>query len=482
MHGIQKLLQPTGLLTVLVAIATQSASGNGGGYQYGVEFTGGVAPFEPTGVEKVQILEEKLNIVIDDDEAEVEVNYVMKNLGKSSELVTFGFPIEAMNWGILDEFGEPSIEPKKGDLSWAGKQEVTAMLKMAAEHHCSEYSLTVDGKEWKHQHDIEPFAAGWLKPFPGSEMLKGVIGWKVSSVWFKAGKEHKLTIRYRVDHERAGSITTRGFSNLAPVFRYRLSTGGVWAGPIAKGTVRVKFVGAQSGWAEIRKPAGKFKRLIADKSDTWIWNFENLEPTRAHDIEIVAGPETEVTGWKELDGYRDPVNIIKQEGRWQVEHQNYSVIPSSTLKPQNGTSFEASNIKGLEWHRGKFVQGETAWSEGVDGQGIGESLTLLVKKPLPLDTIKIRTGLGKSRELFEANSRPAELTVTLNSEFSFTAKLKDRNRSQMIHLPESYRKPVKSVVLEIDKVFPGGKFSNTCISHLRLIGRLDGNPLVKGKK
>ena len=101
MHSTHFLARRAGLIPLLLGLLIHSASGNGGGYQYGVEFTGAVAPFEPTGVENVQILDEKLNIVIHDDEAEVEVNYVMRNLGKGSELVTFGFPIEAMNWGIM---------------------------------------------------------------------------------------------------------------------------------------------------------------------------------------------------------------------------------------------------------------------------------------------------------------------------------------------------------------------------------------------
>ena len=151
----------------------------------------------------------------------------------------------------------------KGRLSWAEKKKAMAILREAAPRYCSDYSVTIDGKKWKHQHDIEPFAAGWLRPFPGSDALKGIIGWYVSTAYFERGQERNITIKYKAAHDRAGSSTSNDTRNAAPVFRYRLSTGGVWAGPIVKGKISVKFVGAESKWAEIKKPAGKFKRLIA---------------------------------------------------------------------------------------------------------------------------------------------------------------------------------------------------------------------------
>ena len=41
---------------------TGAALANGGGYSFGVTFTGAVAPFQAAGTEKVRILEEKLDV------------------------------------------------------------------------------------------------------------------------------------------------------------------------------------------------------------------------------------------------------------------------------------------------------------------------------------------------------------------------------------------------------------------------------------
>ena len=83
------------------------------------------------------------------------------------------------------------------------------------------------------------------------------------------------------------------------------------------------------------------------------------------------------------------------------------------------------------------------------------------------------TRYGKDEITFKANSRPAELKVTLNGEHHFTAKLKDRNRIQKIHIPATYRKPVETIRLEIKKVYEGWQFEDTCISHVQLLAKLE---------
>ena len=50
-------------LTFLLAATVATALANGGGYASGVKFTGSVAPFQPEGCEKVQIVKEHLDIL-----------------------------------------------------------------------------------------------------------------------------------------------------------------------------------------------------------------------------------------------------------------------------------------------------------------------------------------------------------------------------------------------------------------------------------
>ena len=458
------------IFTLLVflsnGIVTQLASGNGGGYRYGVKFTGGVAPFEPSGVKHVQIMDEKLSVVLDQDRANVEVRYVMKNITDRRARVTFGFPIEANGTDPYESDSYDSIKRER-----RSKTEVEALVRNT-QIHFSDYEVRVGGKILNHRHLVEPFATGAVKAFPGSEILDGVVGWMVSTLVFSAGEERQVTIRYQTAYDHVGGTVSDDIYHRPPVFRYRLSTGGVWAGPIVKGRVQVKFSDAMSRWTEIKKPAGPFKR-DGDDADAWVWNFENLEPTLADDIEIVTGPDG-------AEYQRGSGHFVREGDRWHLSHQNFTAVASSTLKPQSDFNYVATNVLGYDWIRDDRNHYH-AWSEGVPGDGIGETLTLTVEKPLTLDALRIHPGYGKSDVLFNANGRPAQLKITLNGEHTFSANLKDRNEKQRIPI-KGYTKPVETVGIELTQVFSGEKYSDTCISDIRLISHLDKKPKFQGAR
>ena len=85
---------------------TGAALANGGGYSFGVTFTGAVAPFQAAGTEKVRILEEKLDVALRRGDAAVVVRYQMKNVTDQAATVKFGFPVEADPGG-----DDPPLKP-----------------------------------------------------------------------------------------------------------------------------------------------------------------------------------------------------------------------------------------------------------------------------------------------------------------------------------------------------------------------------------
>jgi hypothetical protein len=446
-----------------------TAGANGGGFRYGVEFTGGVAPFEPSGTERVQIIDEKLDITLYEGDAEVHVRYVMKNITGRKAKVTFGFPLEAT---------EPVIYAKDQKVT-------TKIMAERSAKYCRDYQVTADGKAVAHKQKMEPFAFGKLRRFKGSDQIEGIAAWQVSSLDFASGQERVIEIRYGVDHDKKGSTTSNDSTSLPPVFRYRLSTGGVWAGPIQKGRVRVMLGDADPKWVEIKKPAGRFQR----DGDAWVWNFKDLEPTLADDIEITAGPlvnhfcavgngeafylQTGLNFWKKKRGEKH------HEG-WQYLSKTYAVEASSTLPDAKPHSYGVENLKNWDWVTDRD-DSYLVWSEGAEGHGIGEFLTLTASKPLPLDAIRVHPGYGRSEVLFKANSRPSKLKVTLNGEHSFEATLRDVNLDQTVKV-SGYSKPVKTVRLEIADVYPGWEFEDTCISDIALISPLNEEPLRYGAR
>ncbi len=137
---------------------------------------------------------------------------------------------------------------------------------------------------------------------------------------------------------------------------------------------------------------------------------------------------------------------------------------------------------------------KTAWSEGVDGDGIGEILLAYVNITKP---IKIWAGFGKSNELFLKNNRPKDITVyvfeaekelgesqggiyfeSLKIRKKFKITLKDLNGYQELPIPKDIKltgyKKIHSrdnfiltvIAIQIDSVYKGNEFEDTLISEI----------------
>jgi hypothetical protein len=129
---------------------------------------------------------------------------------------------------------------------------------------------------------------------------------------------------------------------------------------------------------------------------------------------------------------------------------------------------------------------KTAWSEGVDGDGIGEILVARIDTSRP---VKIWAGLGASQDLYKANNRPGLINVyvlqsgkapgaaqfgTFYSDIKVLAKhtveLKDINGFQPLILPKFQQRKDGGaffIAIEILSVYPGLKYRDTCISEIK---------------
>jgi hypothetical protein len=204
---------------------------------------------------------------------------------------------------------------------------------------------------------------------------------------------------------------------------------------------------------KVLKPVNRFKR----EGTNWVWNFEDLEPTMADDLEIEASPVENL----------HPGGYSEANGRWTMTHSNYRVKASSTLPPEGNHNYNAANIKGNG--RGN------SWSEGVKGPGIGEWLELEPIVPKPLASISMTPGYAKDQELFEANARPKKILVELNGEHRFTVEVPDSRDG--VEFPVSkYAKPVKKIRITFREVWPGKRFEDMCVSNILLHVRLDKKP------
>ncbi len=111
----------------------------------------------------------------------------------------------------------------------------------------------------------------------------------------------------------------------------------------------------------------------------------------------------------------------------------------------------------------------TAWSEGVDGSGIGESIDFGFDTFFNVSSITIWNGYHKSEKLYYANNRPKRIRVDVsNSEESFEIELRDIMEPQTIELPN----PISTnhVSFTIEDVYYGNSFDDTCITEVKFFG------------
>ncbi|NJM37021.1 MAG: hypothetical protein HC845_03615 [Akkermansiaceae bacterium] len=198
------------------------------------------------------------------------------------------------------------------------------------------------------------------------------------------------------------------------------------------------------------------------EGDNWVWNFENLEPTLADDIEVEAIPKVASFGSED--------KVCTQKGeKWLMIHTNYEVKASSTLASENGKSYQAENIKNM-WVG-------ASWSEGVPGPGISEWLELKPVAPKSLAAIEILPGYWESEELFKANARPKKVLIELNEEHRITVHFPDVMAAKEVPILD-YKKPVKKIRLTFQEVWPGARFEDLCVSSVRLQVKLDKEPKI----
>lgn len=447
----------------LFLVANTRLFGNGGAWQTGVPLTGnGAAASDQKKSTNVTIEDEKLTIDLHQEFAAVEVRYRMKNTGAQVEQ-DFFFPIE--RWA-----------PSDGEDGGSAKIDL------------EDYTITADGTELKsakidakgEQPKAEKDSRGWGDFQPATRL------WRKSVIPFTQGQNREIVIRYRSPYAaNQNAVSDDGHSD-EMYLRYSLSPAATWKGPIGKGKITVNCLHPRPEEISIKKPKDRFKKI----GDTqFVWEFQNLKPTLADDIKIVAHPandtypahgefkpprETEENGYT---GETFRAEYVIEPNRYFVQHSDYDVVASSTLPPNGEKKYDADNIKRLGY--------DNTWVEGVDGDGLGESLTLTVHRPLPLDAIMIMPGYKSTEnpELWTKNNRVAELEVTLNGEHTFTARIPDEKFAELYPIPvRGYTKPVTTVKLVIKGVHRGTKDRDTCIAQVEVRAKLEKKPEIRGAR
>lgn len=145
------------------------------------------------------------------------------------------------------------------------------------------------------------------------------------------------------------------------------------------------------------------------------------------------------------------------------ESVGMTATASSTLKPQQGNSYDASNI----------VDGsmDTAWVEGASGLGIGESVTISLDSKTEIMGFGIYAGYMKDLNSFMNNGYPVEVTVDFDGGYYYTVTLEPEYDDRYHHGTWFTLDKVNYtdiVTITINDAVAGSKYDDVCISEFTL--------------
>ena len=461
---------------------------NGGAWLTGVPGTGNASASKNDRHTDVTIENETLKIDLHPKYAAVEVRYRMHNTGPKVQQ-DFFFPVE--RWGKNPDVDtdtknadigqyQISVEGKelkstnvagaKVESSETKKETSKANQESTeAEKETSEANQESAGAE--EQGDETTSGSVW------QQNVSTIKSWKKSVIPFERNQTREVAIRYRAKYAENDESVSDDLHMSDATFAYSLSPAATWKGPIGKGKVEINILHPEPEDVLVEKPKERFQKV----SDThYEWQFENLKPTLADDIRIVAHSKYDSYPTGNWEDPNRRASYVIRNNQYFLDHKDYDATASSTLAPQGKRNYDVVNIKANPER-----ELQTPWVEGAKDDGIGESITLNVKRPLPLYGILIRPGYWDygNDSAWKKNNRVAALEVTLNDEQTFTETIPDETfEDPYLIRVRDYTKPVNKIKMVIKGVHRGTQFRDTCVSLVELRAPLSKKPEVQGAR
>ena len=210
--------------------------------------------------------------------------------------------------------------------------------------------------------------------------------------------------------------------------------------------------------------------------DRWIEAVCHL--FEKNDIDINANQKDDTAEYEE-EKTDETIEVIEEEDTYLAEEitvheenvtaeETAIAVSESVISSVTATSYleeKEYNIK----HLPEFVvDGDlnTAWVEGKDDQGVGETIVLNFNEDCVINGFLIYAGYQKSSSLYEKNSRPSLIEVFFSDGSTEEFVVYDINGEQKITL--SSPRISNSVSFTILDVYSGDTYTDTAISEISL--------------
>src|SRR5947207_131296 len=289
----------------LLAFTSSTVFANGGAWQTGIPGTGSASASTKDQHTDVAIESETLRIDLHPDYADVNVRYRMQNTGPKVQQEFF-FPVE--RWG---KNPDADTDTKSADVD--------------------QYQITVDGKKLSSTNVSGPkeHASESTSGQFWQQNVSTIKSWKKSVIPFDRNQTREVMISYRAKYAENDESVSDDAHISDATFAYSLSPAATWKGPISKGKIEINILHPEPEDVSIEKPKERFEKI---NDSHYEWKFENLKPSLADDIRIIAHSKYDKypTGYGEEDLSRHASYVLRDH-QYFLDHTDYDATASSTL-------------------------------------------------------------------------------------------------------------------------------------------------------
>lgn len=193
-----------------------------------------------------------------------------------------------------------------------------------------------------------------------------------------------------------------------------------------------------------------------------------------NDIKIAEPTDIDKTDTDSMEINKNTSNNASTITLKPIEKPDMSSKDYLIYKEYNNTSSSYLVYKGKSYTVDYIndFKNDTAWNEGIDGDGMGEWVEIKIKtaenSPQKINGVLIQNGYNKTKDLYYQNNRPKTLKIDVAGHGSFNVEFWDTyNEGFYINLPETYE--TTGITITILDVFKGSKYNDTCISEAQLV-------------
>ena len=149
-------------------------------------------------------------------------------------------------------------------------------------------------------------------------------------------------------------------------------------------------------------------------------------------------------------------NVLNSSLEWNNDENHLTGVSATSALSEYGMTHAADRLMDNDL--------STAWVEGVNGQGIGETVSLVFDGKYIINGLRVNAGYHKNADLYQKNSRPKLIRISFSDGTSLVYTLLDKMDCQNI----AFEKAIitEYISLEIESVYPRIKYEDTAISEL----------------